>query len=399
MKHTDPADVNWFVCDQCAFKTIRKNSLNAHINARHRPFEDIVWFECEYCAYKSKNKSNLKKHIMAKHTDPGDIKWLKCEQCSFETKRKDGLRDHVMVKHTNPENVQWLYCEHCPYKSSHDSTTYAITKNSKMSPDARAPIQYLKFMEPLLRPFMFNWSKTQSVDIAQQLNGGIRYFDLRIATKAASAAFYFVHNLYCEQVDAVFAAINRFLDTHPKEVVILDCQHFFSFNSNAHKRFISLIASVFDKKLLPYTPKTARLSLERMIRIRCQVIVIYRSFAVKLEEFLWPSASLPTPWPNTVSTDRLIACLNEGLKNRNYASGYVSQCVLTPTLWFAIRHLFSSLEAKCVLPLEKQKYAWLRKQKPGVGGVNIVISDFVHYQDNQFSREVISLNQKLLDKF
>lgn len=185
---------------------------------------------------------------------------------------------------------------------------------------------------------MVKWSKTQSVNVTHQLNAGIRYFDLRIATKPGCGGFYFVHNLYSECVDGALDEIKVFLDGHSREVVILDCQHFFNMGAVEHKKFIKLLVDTFGCKLQPQTDLT-RLSLDLMHNIRKQVIVIYR--AEIREEFLWPGCCFPTPWPNTVFVPKLFSFLTQGLKNRNFSYGYVSQCVLTPNLWFVCKNIFS----------------------------------------------------------
>lgn len=122
--------------------------------------------------------------------------------------------------------------------------------------------------------------------------------------------------------------------------MILDCQHFYAFTQANHEEFMDLLSSTFGHKLLPYTPYMDHLSLEYMTtQFHYQVILIYRSDVARFgQPLLWPSASFPTPWPNTLSVPKLISYLDAGVKKRNYKLGYVSQCVLTPTTWFVFRN-------------------------------------------------------------
>lgn len=113
------------------------------------------------------------------------------------------------------------------YVGSHDSTTFAITRKSKVAPDAEPIIQHLKFMGPALTLLMSRWSKTQNFNIIQQLNFGVRYFDLRISTGPIKDAFYFVHGLYSEQVENALWEFQMFLDTHPKEVSYYHSMHLY----------------------------------------------------------------------------------------------------------------------------------------------------------------------------
>lgn len=42
--------------------------------------------------------------------------------------------------------------------------------------------------------------------------------------------------------------------------------------------------------------------------------------------------------------------------------------------------------------MEKQKYLWIREQKCGQGGVNVIISDFIDLDNCKFCKEVVDLN-------
>lgn len=96
--------------------------------------------------------------------------------------------------------------------------SYKINSSSEVSPDAEPLLQHLRFLGPLLRFIMSKWSKTQTINATDQLKSGIRYFDLRLATKKGSDSIYFVHGLYSCCVDEVLRLINEFLNEHPKEV-------------------------------------------------------------------------------------------------------------------------------------------------------------------------------------
>lgn len=96
----------------------------------------------------------------------------------------------------------------------------------------------------------------------KQLKAGIRYFDLRISTKDGTEQLFFVHGQYSIDVVSVLNDIETFLDTHPKEIVILDCQHFYEFIQRDHNRLMQLLKATFGVKLLPYTPTMEHLTLD-----------------------------------------------------------------------------------------------------------------------------------------
>ncbi|CAH1984240.1 unnamed protein product [Acanthoscelides obtectus] len=244
-----------------------------------------------------------------------------------------------------PQKLKSVPVIHLAIPGSHDSFTSSITMKSRIAPDADNIIKKMSWLGPLLKYFMVNWSRTQSLSAMEQLEKGIRYFDLRIATKRNTNDLYIVHGLYADKVQNVLDTIVSFLESHPQEV-----------------------------------------------------IAVYRSDAARFgQPMFWPSCSFPNPWPNTVSTTKLFAVLDYGLKNRKPNNSYISQCILTPSYGFIITHLFSTLKQKCATDFEKQKLDWIDHQKPGETGMNVVITDFVELSDCKYVKDVINLNELLLN--
>ncbi|KAJ8924548.1 hypothetical protein NQ315_000696 [Exocentrus adspersus] len=280
---------------------------------------------------------------------------------------------------------------------SHDSFTASISTGSEISPDADEILQNLKFLGPIITYFMANWSRTQEYHATEQLVSGVRYFDLRVATKEGTDDFYFVHGLYSDNVKEVLVSITEFLNSHPQEAVILDFQHFYAFTDSDHERLMEILSKTFEAKMVPYTDSMDIVTLKYMAAHQYQVITIYRSDAARFgQPLLWPSSTFPTPWPDTVSTDDLFAALDEGIKTRSSAVGFVSQCVLTPSLAFILKNPFSTLKKTCAEDLEAQRLEWINNQSAGKGGMNIVIADYVNLSNCDFIKAVINLNERLV---
>lgn len=280
---------------------------------------------------------------------------------------------------------------------SHDSMTSSITKSSKIAPDAECLLQKLRFLGPLLRLIMSRWSKTQDLTIGDQLRCGIRYYDLRVATRQRKNYPYFVHGLYADEITTMLTNVREFIDSHPHEVVILDFQHFYAFSEGDHHNLITLLLTVFKSKLLPYTNDMNHITLEFMTESnKYQIILIYRAhYSRSNQQYLWPSFTFPTPWPQTISQTDLFDKLNRGIATRLQSFAYVSQCVLTPTNGFVAKKLLSTLKKTCVVPMHGARIEWIQRQTIGKG-VNIVIGDFVNLNDFEFPAEVVKLNLQAL---
>lgn len=121
---------------------------------------------------------------------------------------------------------------HAPCKlppGSHDSFTYWVDVNAPVGPDQKSYVKYLATMFSVVaKKVMVKWSMTQVVishlptvlfffsvhfystlhlylqnlSFKEQLNAGIRYFDLRVSSKPGESGceIYFIHGLFGHKV-------------------------------------------------------------------------------------------------------------------------------------------------------------------------------------------------------
>lgn len=299
-----------------------------------------------------------------------------------------------------PEELRRLPIIHLAIPGSHDSGTWPINEHSDWAPDLDSILKKLKWLGIIVKWVTSRWSKAQDFNVLQQLEAGVRYFDLRIATRVSKdnvRDFYIVHGLYGPPLKEVLAQIQQFLTAHPKEVVIIDCQHFYSVTTNDHDTLATIFYDSLKDKIVQTTSSYMNnLTMNYMNDNQYQVIMVYRnSQALKYNFF--PSSAYPTPWPDTTNPDILCEILTENLRTRNNNVGYVSQFILTPVAKTILTNLFTgNLKKFSGLQLLSKKLHWVKEQTPGARGVNVIIADFVDIQDQNFCRTVIDLNQKLL---
>ncbi|XP_059057879.1 PI-PLC X domain-containing protein 3 isoform X2 [Achroia grisella] len=283
---------------------------------------------------------------------------------------------------------------------SHDSMTYGITRASTLAPDAE-PI--LHRLYPLFRGTIIRWTITQAIDTKQQLLIGIRYFDLRLATKKDENHYFFTHGLYAEEISKPLQQIRDFVDSHPGEVVILDLQHFYGFQPEDHQRLMRYLLNIFGAKLIPRQIDLQSITLNSLSRLRQQVVVVYRNQSVSAISEFWQSQLLPSPWPQQDRTAGLVNFLHN--ITRRPGIGFVHQAVLTPTPKFIILRWISNLREKCAVPVKNEVLPKLTELAPGpplakgvnqFAPVNVVIADFVDLDNAIFPRTIIELNLKLL---
>ncbi|XP_063387031.1 PI-PLC X domain-containing protein 3 [Cydia fagiglandana] len=296
-----------------------------------------------------------------------------------------------------PEQLKDVPFIYLAIPGSHDSMTYGITRSSGLAPDAE-PI--LHRLYPLFRGTIMRWTITQSLDTWQQLLIGIRYLDLRLATKPGTEEFFFTHGLYAEEISSALRQVKDFVDTHPEEVVILDLQHFYGFTPTDHQRLMRLLINLYGSKLVPRHLDLRSVTLNSLNRLNQQVIVVYRNESVYTTTEFWQPQMLPSPWPQQDKVSGLLRFLE--YIRRHPGTGFVHQAVLTPTPSFIVLRWTSNLRAKCAAPVVKEVLPVLAELAPGPPGraggapLNVVIADFVDMADAVFPRTIINLNNKLL---
>ncbi|XP_063985857.1 PI-PLC X domain-containing protein 3 [Diachasmimorpha longicaudata] len=296
-----------------------------------------------------------------------------------------------------PPYLKTIPIIHLAIPGSHNTMTYTINRFNDVGPDEPRYLRFLgRYVSLLSKPLIFNWSVTQYDGIKAQLTGGVRYLDLRLATKPNDHQIYFLHGLYGDTVPPHLKDISDWLKEHPEEVVILDFQHFYSFNLNNHRSLVGIIKNIFGRKMCPVSGLLPSISIDWMISRGYQVIVIYRNEIARIERDVWPSGLWPTPWPNTTDSTELIAFLESRLKTRIPDAGYVSQCLLTPDTKYVVRHLCGSLHRDLASKCRGVTIPWVEEHQPGPGKLNIVITDYVSFNNFEFCRVVIQRNRELL---
>ncbi|CAG9798148.1 unnamed protein product [Chironomus riparius] len=278
---------------------------------------------------------------------------------------------------------------------THNSGSYAITKHSEVAPDAD---ESLVLIHKLFPDKVCDWAKTQEYTFEEQLNNGIRCFDLRLAPK--NDDIYYVHGVYSCEVTSPLIEILNFLIDHPHEFVILNCQHFYNFGPAHHEVFKNTLLSLFETMIYSSGVDFPSLTLSEASKLKKQLIVIYCDD--DSNEKFFKSSSFPCPWANTTSLERLVDYSKETIKARSPNTALCTQLILTPDGAYIIGHLPFTLKTACARDVLNKCGSFLENQVPGPfksgedGKVNVFVADFVDLDDNFYTRTVIDLNMKLI---
>ncbi|SDT32836.1 Beta/Gamma crystallin [Paenibacillaceae bacterium GAS479] len=242
-------------------------------------------------------------------------------------------------------------------------------------------------------------SRTQDYNVGEQLNAGIRYLDLRVGPNQYFSGTSFqnqettlrtMHGLYGEYMESILQSTKNFLDANPKEIVVLDFQHFYSMTNTSYTHLKDRIQYYLGDKLVPksYGINT---KLSTLWNENKRVIVYYgthnywsgattkASGAVPSqftnEPWVWDrNAAMRSAWMNESSAGNLKPKLETEV---NAAASYpnqlhVVQNVVTPSVGTSVASIAASANALAMNGLQSD---WPSK------GVNVIMLDFFNYND------------------
>jgi len=144
-------------------------------------------------------------------------------------------------------------------------------------------------------------------------------------------------------------------------------------------QWCAVVVHRFSSKMCPVMDMS-ELTLQMMWSASLQLIVFYHCDAACQHQFqLWPGTCIPSPWHDTVSCPALVSSVDRQLSLRRTSceSFHVTQGVLIPDGQFIVSHLGQKLLGTLAGQALDPFLDWLRRQKCGPGGINVVSVDFV----------------------
>ena len=112
---------------------------------------------------------------------------------------------------------------------THDSGTYYLTDIAQQGDSPEFWDAIYTVADKLNKntgAVAIDWSKTQNLNFYQQMQGGIRYFDLRAGWNQSTSTWVTFHFIQGSPVIELLQNISQFLKDEPKEIVIVEISHF-----------------------------------------------------------------------------------------------------------------------------------------------------------------------------
>jgi len=152
----------------------------------------------------------------------------------------------------------------------------------------------------------------------------------------------------------------------------------------------------FSSKMCPVMD-LSELTLQMMWSAGLQLVVFYHCDTACRHHFqLWPGTCIPAPWYNAVSCQSLVSAVDRDCAMRlqtHPETFYVIQGILTPDGGFVASRLGQTLCGTLSGQALNPFLDWLRLQKCGHAGINIVTVDFVEL--TQLVPILLDINQTM----
>lgn len=215
---------------------------------------------------------------------------------------------------------------------SHDSGTYEITASSGLCLDADH--QILVFASNV--GIASQWAKAQSNSVLEQLNSGIRYFDIRISDGHYSGLVIkdlsidnvvgspvICHSVGTTSPFSILHDIQMFIEDNPKEIIVLNFQHFYHKQEDASEFYYELISQMkkaFGSKIIDrkkFGESVENLTVNKLWDSGSQVLILFDQDH-KVEKTLSPESGVNflKAYPSIYNDETSIWSANDFLSNR-----------------------------------------------------------------------------------
>ncbi len=237
----------------------------------------------------------------------------------------------------------------------------------------------------LMKKIWRAWMPKQVLSIPQQLQAGIRYFDMRI-TKLRGA-FLAEHGLYTRQLKRYLKDMRTFLDEHPHEVIIIHFASLAQLDRGDKRRLVTMIFQMFGARLAR-AGVVSDLTLSFLWKKRKQIVLFFPEDDMELLSnhifggLVWSDELLLLPFPKKQHVSELHDCLealySEDRPKMGQEKFHVMKAVLSPDMTMVFGEFkYRSMRELAANETNPTICRWLAEKKM----LNIVAVDFVGESD------------------
>ena len=232
----------------------------------------------------------------------------------------------------------------------------------------------------IFNPYIKLWAKTQNKTITEQLNMGIRYFDIRV--EEYNNIYYTVHSLLSIELNNILNEILNFIINHPSEKIIIDINHLY--NITNYNNLQEYLLNKFNEYLIDNNISNFTKPISE---VQGNIYLFYTIDNNKI----FPNNLINSIWYDTNNINNLCNnIINETLQPNKLN---ICQCILTPKTEDILNGIFFFFFFPISLKslTEKNNDEMMITLNNISKNKNIIIKDFV---DEDFINLCINSNNK-----
>ena len=249
-----------------------------------------------------------------------------------------------------------------------------------------------KYVKPL-RDYINKWTINQTLSIDEQLNIGVRAFDIKISY--FNDKFYVTHTFVSQELEPILQTFNTFLDSHTKEVLILQIAYDYEYADTTQlytEQLINLFVKYFGTKI--YEKQFEIPTYGNMLFQDKRIIFIHRDIYNYFNPIIWNKNCLSYEWFNVNDIDGFEQKMNlslSNIRNQCYKFNYV-QFILTPTVGNIKKDLFNPFYYNGLKLMANQLKNSLLKKMIDNEDFDKMSGIYVDHIDNDTAKYIIYLN-------
>lgn len=226
------------------------------------------------------------------------------------------------------EKIKNLKITDLTLPGTHESGAYEFS--DIVSPDAPDFVYRLSREYNISTSLFFKeWSRNQLKNITQQLNDGIRYFDIRIC-ESPLGEFLMCHGLFGVKIIDILEQFQKFLKESKKEVIVIS---FVVRHHVIHVKETDILIQRYLNQWILDKKFEFKINLDEMVQMNKRLICLYDTHDRYTSNVLWNSKDyLDSYWANTNDVNVLMMKEIKYIQERRDTPNkiFIPQWVTTP---------------------------------------------------------------------
>lgn len=195
---------------------------------------------------------------------------------------------------------------------THDSGTYYLTETAQQgdAPEFWDAIYTLADkLDKNVGAVAIDWSKTQDRNFYEQMQAGIRYFDLRAGWNQSTSTWVTFHFIQGSPVIELLQNISQFLNDNPKEIVIVEISHFRGSPSQSNIQTLKdMVFQTLGSYLYPVDLKFSFTIGEMISKGLRAIVTMEQGFD---DVNIWPPESIYNTYADTPDLAKMVEFNNQ----------------------------------------------------------------------------------------